>query len=143
MGTILNFQENEKKFKGERNIHFTITVQFVNKWNDEKKGKVGSVVTVHIWLGNKQHQASPMSFLRKKKLWNVKWSKILLCQVIVYLRVALVPLQILSVNQTFNPFLQISWFYRKFELFTKNNPKISIYINNHRTAHIRNFHSQA
>lgn len=44
------------------------------------------------------------------------------------MRVALVPLQILPINQAFDPFLQISWFNWKFELFTQKQFLKSVFI---------------
>jgi hypothetical protein len=39
-----------------------------------------------------------------------------LSKIVVYLRVSFVPLQILSINQALDPFLQVSWLYWKFKL---------------------------
>lgn len=54
----------------------------------------------------------PMSFTRKNDVPCDDFS----CKVVVYLRVVFVSLQILSVYQALDPFLQVSWFYRELQL---------------------------
>jgi len=50
-----------------------------------------------------------------------KWCGSVLGQVIVYLRVVLVSLQVFPVDKTFYPLLQISRLYRKLQLFATKN----------------------
>ena len=53
------------------------------------------------------------------------WKKDGLGKVVVYLRVVLVPLQVLTVNKAFDSFLQVDRLYWKFELSTQRNTQFS------------------
>ena len=64
-----------------------------------------------------------MHFIYKKKIGHEK--KDGLGKVVVYLRVVLVPLQVLPVNKAFDSFLQVDRLYWKFELSTQRNTQFS------------------
>ena len=62
----------------------------------------------------------------------------LLSKIIIYLRVALVPLQVLSIDQAFDPLLQISRFYWEFQLQITHN-KNSNPITLHSKLHLHQY----
>lgn len=102
-------QQQGRVERGGR-IRFTITVLIAAKINILY---INLTRIEHLPLGQNR------SFLCHLQGHN--WCDSVLGQVIVYLRIALVSLKVIPVDKAFYPFLQISWLYRKLQLFTTYN----------------------